>query len=145
MLLRKFIVGTEHLGQVFLIKKWHQYVKHLNFETVSHQLVSLREQLVRINPNKEGEFEKVFGNKDLYLLTNTRAGYAENERKCTKQDSVMLDLMQFQMEELVNEIGDRKIVLEDMIVVEKDSLFCHSRGTKTRGVNCASCILGQTN
>ena len=55
MLLRKFIVGTEHLGQVFLIKKWHQYVKHLNFETVSHQLVSLREQLVRSNPNEEGE------------------------------------------------------------------------------------------
>ena len=47
--LRRLIVGTEHLGHVFLIKKWHKYVKHLNFETVSHQLVSLREQLARIN------------------------------------------------------------------------------------------------
>ena len=42
--LRRLIVGTEHVGRVFLIKKWHQYVKHLNFETVSHQLVSLRDQ-----------------------------------------------------------------------------------------------------
>ena len=24
--LRKLIVGTEHLGRVFLIKKWHKYV-----------------------------------------------------------------------------------------------------------------------
>ena len=56
-----------------------------------------------------------------------------------------LDLMQFQMEELAGEIGDRKIILEDTIVVEKDSLFCRSRGTKTRGVNCLSRILRQTN
>ena len=35
--LRKLIVGTEHVGRVFLIKKWHKYVKHLNFESVSHQ------------------------------------------------------------------------------------------------------------
>ena len=32
-----------------------------------------------------------------------------------------------------------------MIVIEKDSLFCHSRGTKTRGMNCLSRILRQTN
>ena len=38
-----------------------------------------------------------------------------------------------------------KVILEDMIVVEKDSLFCRSRGTKTRGVNCLSRILRQTN
>ena len=107
--------------------------------------MSLKEQLARINPNEEGEFEKVFGKKDLYLLTNTRASYAQNEIKCTEQDSVMLDLMQFQMEELANEIGDRKIVLEDMIVVEKDSFFCCSRGTKTRGMNCLSRVLRQTN
>ena len=98
--LRKLIVGTEHVGRVFLIKKWHKYVKHLNFESVSHQLASLREQLARINPNEEGEFEKVFGKKDSYLLANTRASYAQNEIKCTEQDSVMLDLMQSQMEEL---------------------------------------------
>ena len=66
--LRRLIVGTEHLGRVFLIKKWHQYVRHLNFETVSHQLVSLREQLARINPNEEGEFEKVFGNKRFVFV-----------------------------------------------------------------------------
>ena len=84
MPLRRLIVGTEHLSRVFLIKKWHKYVKHLNFETVSHQLVSLREQLVRINPNEKGEFEKVFGKKDLYLLTNNRASYAQNEIKCTE-------------------------------------------------------------
>ena len=41
--LRRLIVGTEHLGRVFLIKKWHKYVPHLNFETVSHQRVSLRQ------------------------------------------------------------------------------------------------------
>ena len=75
--LRRLIVGTEHLGQVFLIKKWHKYVKHLNFEIVSHQLVSLREQLARINPKEEGELEKVFGKKDSYLLTNTRASYGQ--------------------------------------------------------------------
>ena len=91
---------------------------------------------MRINPNEEGEFEKVFRKKDSYLLTNTRASYAQNKIKCTEQDSVMLDLMQFQMEELANEIGDRRVILEDMIVVEKDSLFCRSRGTKTRGMNC---------
>ena len=79
--------------------------------------------------------EKVFGKKDSYLLTNTRASYAQNEIKCTEQDSVMLDLMQFQMEELASEIGDRRVILEDMIVVEKYSLFCRSRGTKTRGIN----------
>ena len=49
------------------------------------------------------------------------------------------------MEELSNEIGDRRVILEDMIVVEKDSLFCRSRGTKTRGMNCLSRILRQTN
>ena len=57
----------------------------------------------------------------------------------------MLGLIQFQMEELANEIGDRRIVLENMIFVEKDSLFFRSRGTKTRGVNCLSRILRQTN
>ena len=57
----------------------------------------------------------------------------------------MLDLMQFQMEELASEIGDRRVILEDMIVVEKDSLFCRSRGTKTRGMNCLNLILRQTN
>ena len=93
--------------------------------------MSLREQLARINPNEEGEFEKVFGKKDSYLLTNTRASYTQNEIKCTEQDSAMLDLMQFQMKELAGEIGDRKIILEDTIVVEKDSLFCCNRGTKT--------------
>ena len=35
----------------------------------------------------------------------------------------MLDLMQFQMEELASGIGDRRVILEDMIVMEKDSLF----------------------
>ena len=87
---------------------------------------------------------KFLGIKDLYLLTNTIASYALNEIKCTEQDSVMLDLMQFQMEEMANEIGDRRIVLEDMIVVEKDSIFCRSRGTRTRGVNYLSCILRHT-
>ena len=57
--------------------------------------MSLREQLARINPNEEGEFEEVFGKKDSYLMTNTRVSYAQNEIKCTEQDSVMLDLMQF--------------------------------------------------
>ena len=57
----------------------------------------------------------------------------------------MLDLMQFQMEELASVIGDRRVILEDMIVVEKDSLFCRSRGTKTRGINCLNRILRQTN
>ena len=75
-----------------------------------------------INPNEEGEFEEVFGKKDSYLMTNTRASYAQNEIKLTEQDSVMLDLMQFQMEELSNEIGDRRVILEDMIVVEKDTV-----------------------
>ena len=79
--------------------------------------MSLREQLARINPNEEGEFEKVFGKKDSYLLTNTRASYAQNEIKCTEQDSVMLDLMQFQMEELASVIGDRRVILEDMFAV----------------------------
>ena len=68
--------------------------------------MSLRDQLARINPYEEGEFEKVYGKKDLYLMSNTRASCAQNEIKCTEQDSVMLDLMQFQMEELANEIGD---------------------------------------
>ena len=57
----------------------------------------------------------------------------------------MLDLMQFQMEELAGEVSDRRVILEDTIVVEKDSLFCRSRGTKTRGVNCFNRILRQTN
>ena len=62
-----------------MIKKWHKYVKHLNFEAVTHQLVSLREQLAKINPNEEREFVTVFGKKDSYLLTNTRASYAQSE------------------------------------------------------------------
>ena len=57
----------------------------------------------------------------------------------------MLDLMQFQMEELAGEVCDRRVILEDTIVVEKDSLFCRSRGTKTLGVNCLNRILRQTN
>ena len=57
----------------------------------------------------------------------------------------MLDLMQCQMEELAGEIGDRRVILEDTIVVERESLFCRSRGTKTRGMNCLSRILRQTN
>ena len=107
--------------------------------------MSLRDQLARINPNEEGEFEQVYGKKDSYLMSNTRASYAQNEIKCTEQDIVMLDLMQFQMEELASEIGDRKIVLEDVMVIEKDSLFCRSRGTKTKGMNCVNHILRQTN
>ena len=42
----------------------------------------------------------------------------------------MLDLMQFQMEELASEIGDRRVILEDMIVVEKDSFFAVVEGQK---------------
>ena len=143
--LRRLIVGTEHVGRVFLIKKWHQYVKHLNFETVSHQLVSLRDQLARINPNEEGEFVKVYGKKDTYILSSTRASYVQNEIKCAEQDSVMLDLLQFQMEELASGVKDRMIVLEDMIIVRKDSLECKSRGTKIKGMNCVNRILRQTN
>ena len=37
------------------------------------------------------------------------------------------------------------IVLEDVIIVRKESLECKSRGTKVKGMNCVNRILRQTN
>jgi len=138
--IRKTAVGMEHIGTVYVTEKWHKLVKGIAFEKVIRQTVGLREQLSRINPAEKGEFTKIKGKKDYYLMSNNRHSYAEGDILCTEQGGAMLDLMQFQMEELSGGLK-KKVVLEDRLVVQNGEIFCTSRGAKSRDMACVNRLL----
>ena len=131
------------IGNVFVPRNIHQFVKTIEFSQIYNQLFNLLLDITSLDPDfSSSQFTPVTGVTTIFYLTNHLRTPAANSIKCAELSGNQITLNTFISERLT---PSKPIALADVVNVHANSVSCDINEKSYQDIQCVKTLISLSN